>query len=258
MPRETERPAEPGLVLVVEERPASGGWVYDLRLQVTDRELLAGLKYPTFGTVSFKSEPAEFFRRHLKTIGAATPSTVEEKAAFAETVLAAGAYLSDQILPVDIRRCLAALRGRLPALHIVSDAPWIPWELLRIGKRSASRRIDGPHLCEVYTVTRGLKGLALPSRFPLTSIGVVLRGDQGLTHLSQEWQDLQNLEIPGRRKVVRIPAHLQAILAAFQEGEHDGWHFGTHGTFQHTVPDLSEIQPEKPCLPSTWPTRRLH
>jgi hypothetical protein len=233
------------LVLTVEER-TGGGRVFDVRLQVP-AQWLPELSHATHGEISFQADPAAQLRLHFKEVGDTPAHTDGEKAALARTLLTEGAYLSGQLLPEPVRKCLSSLQGKATALHVVSDAPWIPWELLRIERDPSSSQIDGPFLCEAFALTRGLPGVDLPTRLPLTRLGVViprnqnLRQGQELPSLEGEWEDMRSLEDPGRRQVERIEARLGPVLDAFGQGELDGWHFSTHATFKDTSPDLSTI-----------------
>src|SRR5829696_8955996 len=236
--------AEPDLLLIVEERLGSGSRTFDVRLQVKEFHLETELKHKTHGKISFKSDPAGLLWPHLKSIGEKTPETDEQRTALTETIHETGAHLAKELLPPSIRKCLAALRGKATTLHILSEAPWIPWEFLRIESAPTSRRIDGPYLCEAFVLTHGLPDLRLPSHLPLGRIGVIIPLDlafeKKLAHAEGEWEDLQALASPGRQ-VERIPARLKTVVEAFRRGEHDGWHISTHGVFKANDPDSSSL-----------------
>jgi CHAT domain-containing protein len=249
---QTDSGQDADLVLEVEERRDSGGRIFDFRLRVRSQQLLDGLRHPTFGSIELKIGPERAVGEHLKLIGDANPRTEAQKAALAKTLRTTGAFLARQLLPAGIRRSLSALQGQAKTLHVLSAAPWIPWELLRIERSPERSRIDGPFLCEAFALTRGLAEtrLPLPAKLPLTRLGVViprneqLRKGQQLPSLDAEWEDLAALASPGVRVVERIEARSVPVLEALGRGEHDGWHFSTHAEFTEHAADLSPLQLE--------------
>jgi hypothetical protein len=172
-----------------------------------------------FGTFSLETDPAEFFRQHLK--GDLSVETLRTR----------GAFFAEQLLPPDLRRTLSDLQHRVQAFQIVSDDPWIPWEILRLD--------EGPFLCEAFALTRWIH-LRQTAYLPLSRIAAVVPQDSDLPHAEQEWKDLQSLAGEGRQ-VDRIPARRREIGEAFRGGQYDGWHFTGHGFFRGSVPDLSSI-----------------
>jgi hypothetical protein len=217
-------------------RAGGDGLTYDVRLELENAGLLATLRHRTWGTIRFASDPVEFFSWHFRSLRSA-PDDSQDHA----RLEAMAALFSRQIVPPGVRKCLAALRERVAGLHVVADAPWIPWEFLRIESHPDSRRIDGSHLGETFALTRGLPGVDLAPGLSLSRIGFVIPDRPGLAAVEGEATDLEQLACQGIRTVVRIPARLEAVLAALRGGECDVWHFASHGDFQSKAPDLSRI-----------------
>jgi hypothetical protein len=213
-------PASPpaDLVLHVLQRPGGRRHLFDLRLTAQDPAL--GLRERSFGTISLEIDPAEFFRQHLK--GDLSVAALRIR----------GAYFAEQLLPPDLRRTLSDLRHRVQAFQIVSDDPWIPWEILRLD--------EGLFLCEAFAVTRWISPIRPTGYLPLARIAAVVPRSSELPHAEQEWGDLQAMAGDGRR-VERLPARLREIGEAFRSGLYDGWHFTGHGFFRGSSPDLSSI-----------------
>ncbi|HSG38951.1 MAG TPA: CHAT domain-containing protein, partial [Thermoanaerobaculia bacterium] len=230
----------PDLLLVIEERPGSEGRTFDVRLKLKDLELEMKLPFGTHGEIPFKSDPAHILQQHLKEIGDAGLRTEQQKSAFAKLLGAKGAFLSREILPASVRKCLSWLQGKATTLQVISEAPWIPWEILRIESRPESDDIDGPFLCEAFALTRWLPNQAPAARLPLGRIAVIVPDDSDLPCSSEELSDMESLRAPNRG-VERVTALAPSVVEALRRGEHDGWHFSTHGRFDHYAPDLSEI-----------------
>lgn len=215
------------LELLVQERPGSGRRTFDFFLTAHDPEL--GLNRKPFGSVTLEREPAELFKQHLADLErlAVPPEGMEEK----------GAFLSERILPPDLRRRLTELQDKAVTLLIQSDEPWIPWELLRLG---SGEEADGPFLCDAFAMTRWLQGTRLTTWLPLRRMAVIAPRDSGLDRAEQEWERLHGMRQPDH-EVERLPARLASLREAFRKGEHDGWHFIGHGLYRDNAPDLSGI-----------------
>lgn len=241
-----EMPAAAGvpaadLVLHVLERPGGRQWIFDLRLTALDPAL--DLQEQPFGIIKMQTNPAEFFRRHLRT-AAGERSVDGGSPSLGARLLAQGAYFAEELLSPELRKTLAALRGRCKTLQIVSDDPWIPWEVLRIEESRSSAVVDGPFLCEAFALTRWIHTIRQTAFLPLARIAAVVPRDLGPRHAEGEWDDLESLAGDGRR-VERLPARARAVGEALRSGRYDGWHFAGHALFLGDEPDLSPIRLEE-------------
>jgi hypothetical protein len=207
------------LTLYVLQRPSGKRRSFDLRLTASAPGL--DLKERSFGAFVLETDPAEFFRHFLK----GDPSV--------EALRSRGSYFAEQLLPPGLRRTLSDLRHQVTTLQILSDDPWIPWEILRLD--------DGLFLCEAFALTRWIYQVPQRTlRLPLTRIAAVVPRNSDLPHAESEWEDLQSLA-GDERQVERILARRKEIAAAFRTGSYDGWHFTGHGFFRINAPDLSSI-----------------
>lgn len=214
------------LILHVLERPGGQRKLFELLLTARDPGL--DLHKHPFGRIEMAGSPVEFFRHHLK--------EVDE----GEALRSRGAFLAEQLLRPDLRKVLSSLRHHVKTLQIVSDDPWIPWEILRIEESPESQEVDGPFLAEAFALTRWIHPIRQTGYLPLSRIAAVVPRDSDLAHAEAEWEDLRALAGTGRQ-VERIPARLREIEEAFRAGIYDGWHFTGHGFFRENVPDLSHI-----------------
>ncbi|HSG40839.1 MAG TPA: CHAT domain-containing protein [Thermoanaerobaculia bacterium] len=238
--RSEESPGQvPDLELLVQERPGSGGRGFDLRLKARDPEL--DLNYRPVGSITLRAEPGEFFRQQIAEIWKDRPRKAGRETGVTDLLRAKGAYLSETILPRELKSRLSELRGKVRSLLIQSDDPWIPWEILRVPETPGGDAADGPFLCEAFALTRWLSGTGQTLSLPLRRIAVVVPRDSDLPQAEGESEDLLALAQPEARQVERIPARLSSLQEAFRRGEHDGWHFTGHGTHRESAPDLSSI-----------------
>lgn len=141
-----------------------------------------------------------------------------ENAARESQLQALGETLASLILPTPVREALQQLQpGTL--LQIDCAEPWVPWELLRVG-----RGLTGSYIAERFAITRSGTG-SCTSKFEISPR--VLLTPPGVEALvRREQQSLVNLD-PRLRQVHRL-ADLQPLL---QQGGIAGWHISGQGGF---------------------------
>ncbi|MEM9191719.1 MAG: hypothetical protein AAGF12_21275 [Myxococcota bacterium] len=105
--------------------------------------------------------PEEYRRRLFDGAGLSTDDTSPVTEATAKRrLLSLGETLFDKLLPSDIQDLFDKIDPQqVETVHIASDEPWIPWELLRLRSDSGD---DHGFLCERFAVTRWLKGKRSP------------------------------------------------------------------------------------------------
>ncbi|MGQ9710954.1 MAG: CHAT domain-containing protein, partial [Anaerolineae bacterium] len=132
------------------------------------------------------------------------------------------------------------IRGRVQTLEIVSDEPWIPWELVK----PYDDGVDDDFLCLQYDFSRWVSdGEAPAAEIGVESLACIVPTDSGLAEaqvegefvraLAKEWgaQDLSPAE--ARRELV------ENLL----EGEQpvNLWHFSCHGNYDTEMPGNSPL-----------------
>lgn len=182
------------------------------------------------GSVELDVAPAAFFE-HLRTAvqdiaraGGADPATAEER------LRSRGAELFAKLVPRSLRETLWALHdgargGTPPALTLLSEEPWIPWELVKLHGRPGDRHAEGPFLADGFRLTRGLADRRTPARLDLRRPVVVVAGDADLPAATHE-RRLLSETLDGLEEV---PARPRPLLEAFAEGHHGCFHFVCHG-----------------------------
>ena len=153
----------------------------------------------------------------------------------------AGAYLAD-ILPAPFLKALTELASEEPkTLLIQSHEPWIPWEALWLPTGREGSRRTGRFLCEVFAVSRWLKGVRWVDRLPLTEVALVASTSSKLLGVEEERRSLERLAEHGY-SLERIPAERDAVLEALGMNRFDGWHFSGHGFLSESDPNRSKIE----------------
>ena len=148
------------------------------------------------------------------------------------------------LLPDDLRVLLWSLRDRIRTVQVLSDEPWIPWELLKLHGKENGRIVEGPFLCEAFELTRWFTGIGRRPKLRLQRLAVVIPTDSGLPCAPQERDYLRALA-NGQRQVNEIPANYLDVVDTLSQGKHDGWHFSGHGQFVAPDPNRSAILLER-------------
>lgn len=228
----------PDLTLVVMEQQRSGHSEISFHLTAADpaRELY----WKPYGPVKLRMDPLQYFQEFFADIEG-LPLKTEEQQAIAERKLALkGARLFQDILPEELRKVLWDLRQSIQSVQVLSDEPWIPWELLKPQGPENGRVVEGPFFCEAYAMTRWFPGAPRRTQIHLKNMAIVVPSDSGLPEAEAEREYLLALA-NGQRKVQEVPATYLDVIEALSQGTYDGWHFTGHGQFAASDPNRSPI-----------------
>ena len=228
----------PDLTVFVEEWEAGDDTQYRILLTANDPALELNLH--TYGPFTLELDPAKFFEEFFREIEQLPLGTKAERDIADRRLAAKGAYLSQTLLPDDLREKLWTVRDRITSIIVQSEEPWIPWELCRLTGRDGGRIVEGPFLCEAYTMTRWLPGVGFKRPLSLRNLALVVPDDSGLPLSGAERAYVQSLA-KGRRKVTEVPATFAKLQDAFAKGVYDAWHFTGHGAARDANPDRSPI-----------------
>ena len=231
-------PQIPDLSLFIEEHEAGGALEFLIRLTASDPALDHNLR--PFGPFRLEVEPTKFFETFFQEIDELPLTTKEEREVAERKLAAKGAYLTESLMPADLREALWKVRDRITSVVIQSEEPWIPWELCRLMGRDGDRVVEGPFLCEAYAVTRWLPGPGFKRPLRLTNLALIVPPDSGLPLATEERDFVLSLAGDGRA-VTAIDATFAKVQDAFAAGVYDGWHFTGHGVARDANPDRSSI-----------------
>ncbi|MCS7290912.1 MAG: CHAT domain-containing protein [Roseiflexus sp.] len=132
------------------------------------------------------------------------------------------------------------IRGRVRTIEIVSDEPWIPWELIR----PFDDGVDDDFLCMQYDLSRWVSGGAAPAaEIAVQSLACIAPTDSGLTEAQHEAAFVRGLANPAHR-VDRSPAAARRDLVEALLTGNDPvhlWHFACHGEYDAAAPGNSPL-----------------
>jgi len=132
------------------------------------------------------------------------------------------------------------IRGRVRTLEIVSDEPWIPWELVR----PFGDGVDDDFLCLQYDFSRWVSGGAAPAaEIAVDSLACIAPTDSGLVWAQKE-RDMVHALAGQYSLADRSPAEARrGLVEALLEGTEPVrlWHFACHGDYDAAAPGNSPL-----------------
>lgn len=132
------------------------------------------------------------------------------------------------------------IRGRVRTLEIVSDEPWIPWELIK----PYDDGVDDDFLCVQYTLSRWVSGGTAPAaEIIANTLACITPTDSGLAEAQVERDFVRGLAAQ-RGIADHSPAEARrSLVEQLLEGNTPIklWHFACHGNFDQQVPDNSPL-----------------
>jgi len=145
--------------------------------------------------------------------------------------------LFNEAMRREYRECI---RGRVRTLEVVSDEPWIPWELIK----PFGDGVDDDFLCLQYDFSRWVSGGAAPAaEIAVDSLACIAPTDSGLA-----WAQVEQAfvcALAGRYGLAdRSPEEarrdqVKALLAGQEPVRL--WHFACHGDYDRDAPGNSPL-----------------
>ena len=210
-----------------------------------------GLVYQRMGSVRLESDPRTFMENTL--LGLSQMARASRKklteaqfAANQEKLREIGWDLYEQLFTPALRRAYRSvrqLRQQQPELSllIVSDEPWIPWEMILPHEDDLP---DEDFLCAQFRLTRWLDGRGLPEDFGLHQARVVAP-KSNLASVKAE-QDFFSQTLPTLRPDISYGGawldRVSQVTDALRAGDAQLFHFACHGDFDATRPDESALK----------------
>lgn len=192
-----------------------------------------------FGERRLNRSPKEYFQKLYDELADMRTADEEQRRTSERRARNEGARLFEDLLSEELQAELRSLAPVGGALLVVSDDPWIPWELLKFPARSGEG--ESRFLVEVFDLARWLPGSAPPQTLPLRRMAVLCSNLSKVERAEEELAELMGRTEPGRRRVCEIPARFVTATDALASGRHDGWHFIGHGGRAAGGPERWEI-----------------
>jgi hypothetical protein len=177
------------------------------------------------GLAAEKGKPQDFLARQLEKIGQ---------------------RLYRDLFPAELRREYRRFYQHVHTLQIVSDEPWIPWELIKPYDDEAGQPpIDHDFLCLQFELARWVcpAPSSAAAEIPVDTLACIVPSDSGLAEAQGERDDLLALAAAlGLTSHVPAPADLPAVETLLRgSAPIQLWHFACHGNVHPASPGKSPL-----------------
>jgi hypothetical protein len=155
-----------------------------------------------------------------------------------------GRDLWRELIPPEIHHAYRQIRRSVRSWMIISDEPWIPWELIKPYDASLPEDvIDDDFLALRFELTRWLAGDKTPAQEIAVRQLAIFRTAKDLPHTRQERTVLQDLARSCPDLLDASPAvdSAGAVLSCLETRDLHLLHFVGHGTHAATQPEESAI-----------------
>jgi hypothetical protein len=157
-----------------------------------------------------------------------------------------GQRLYRELFPKALRREYCRFRKHVQTLQIISDEPWIPWELVKPYEFDS---FDGPafsddFLCAQFDLARWvMPGTAPAAEILVRSLACVAPLDSGLAAAQSERDYMQSVATRAdAHDVTPADATRAQVLDLFRgKTPISLWHFACHGNYRDDDPDQSPL-----------------
>ena len=215
----------PDLTILITESKSDGD---QMRYRFKLHSPANGLFYYTVREeLSFSGAPSRWMEglyRELGTLGAkASPEDVSE------TLSTIGSDLYEKLFPRELKEIWKQrIRGRVRSIMIISDEPWIPWEIIKPSYETERGDIvEDDFLCSSYLLTRWLAGPPPPSLIEIRRGALIAPVVSKLPNVQQESAFL----VKSLGDVEEIEPRLATVRKLLKTGGFHLIHFACHGSF---------------------------
>jgi hypothetical protein len=231
-----EMPPDADLTLIIYEKKTAPEFEYEICLRSTK----LGIPFDKTGLIRFIGNPETRFRAIFEDIerGGALANVTDD------SLKAKGQTLYDELFPEELKTKYWVIHDKIKSVQVISDEPWIPWEIIRPWRRSNGGVEEDGFLCERYAFSRWLEGREFRRKDRVETAKLVVPSDTNLPKALDE----QNWICDFARRVnmnVSTDSEYDKVLGSLRSGGFDLLHFSTHGRYDQTHPNLSGIMLEQ-------------
>ncbi len=264
-----EQEAADLLVLISQETLPDGSTYLHFIIHSPLPEL--NLHYADAGGVDLRQlDPEAFMSEHLAVLSKLASSKFPPE--FVENRVAGiGRTLYDEALPEEFKILFWRVHDKVQSVEILSDEPWIPWELVKPVEVEDGTEKALPFWCERYQLARWVRGgksmqptLALgDGRIVAVDLTAPTRGgapkgrskssrlptrggageEEPLLMVEEEVRRVRDAVAP-EGVVDEVPPRLKDVLGVLESGGFDFLHFACHGQHHEAVPALASLELE--------------
>ena len=215
----------PDLTILITESKSDGD---QMRYRFKLHSPANGLFYYTVHEeLSFSGSPSKWMEGLYRELGALGAEASPED--IAETLSTIGSDLYEKLFPRELKEIWKQrIRGRVRSIMIISDEPWIPWEIIKpFYETEAGDIVEDDFLCSSYLLTRWLAGPSPPSLIEIRRGALIAPVVSKLPNVQQESAFLMR----SLGDVEEIEPRLATVRRLLKTGGFQLIHFACHGSF---------------------------
>jgi hypothetical protein len=215
----------PDLTLLITESQFDGDQMrYKFKLHSPNH----GLFYHTVGEeLTFSGSPSKWMESLYQELGRLGDNARPED--IAETLSTIGSDLYEKLFPKELKEIWEEhIKGKVRSIMIISDEPWIPWEIIKPSYESETGdHVEDDFLCGSYLLTRWIAGQPPPSHITVSHGALIAPIATDLPNVAREVTFLTT-EL---RNVEEIEPRLARVRRLLKSGGYHLLHFACHGSF---------------------------
>ncbi|MCB0185378.1 MAG: CHAT domain-containing protein [Caldilineaceae bacterium] len=222
-----------------------------MRISTLQNQLHFDLHFSEFDVRSIqgpqlRSNPEEYRYNLLKEIEALNNEWAADNAYVLNELTKIGQRLYRDLWPIELRRAYRHFRNQVRTIQLVSDEPWIPWELVKpYDDEDPTNFVDDDFLALRYDLARWFTPAPAPApAIAIDSLACIAPADSGLPAAQQELTFLQQLattrHLHDYTPEIANKVAVEALLRT-PEPPIRLWHFACHGDFAANAPGQSPL-----------------
>ncbi|MBE2194726.1 MAG: CHAT domain-containing protein [Anaerolinea sp.] len=230
--------APPDLTILIAHQPLPGGRV-QLRFTLHSHLPQVGVYHRDVGEVTLHRAPDQWFEEVLNQIDLAYRggSGAERK------LRRLGNTLWDQLTPEAFKSLYWRTRDHIQTIQIVTDDPWILWEMLRPYRETDEGSEEDKFLCERFALTRWLRGAPPMPQIRLHESRVLgaSPSESPLPAALEEIQFVGTTLAGAGIHAIALEPRKEQLLDQLEHGGFDHLHIASHGGVSPAGGDLGAI-----------------
>lgn len=229
-----EASSPPDLTILITESGSPEDKVrYGFKLHSPSNDLFF---YNIHEELSFSGSPSKWIENLYRELGRlgleARPEDMKE------TLSTIGADLYEKLFPDELKEIWEnQIRNKVRSIMIISDEPWIPWEIIKpFHENETGDIVEDGFLCEDYSLTRWLAGPTPPSRIKIKRGALIAPATSNLPDVVHEAKFLKDMGL-----IAEIEPTLTMVRQLLSLGGYELIHFACHASFDPETHEQSSI-----------------
>jgi len=160
-----------------------------------------------------------------------------------DNLVAKGHNLYSELFPPDFQEFFWDNRNRIKSIQVISQEPWIPWEIIKPWKNDENGPQEDEFLCVKYAFTRWLENVPIKQKTKIESIKIVVPKDTNLPSAKKEFEWIKQFarQVMLKEENITRDSTYGEVMKSLKEGGFDLLHFSTHGRYEKNYAKMSAL-----------------